>query len=268
MTAFPAWMPPMSAFESALPLVLLVAAVFALGGFVKGVIGLGLPTITMGVLSIAMPPAQAAALLVVPSLLTNVWQVGGRGFGALCLRLAPMLVGVCAGVWLGAGWLASSGPAASWASGGLGAALVVYAVLGLLHWRPAVRPRQEPWLGPLVGVATGVVTAATGVFVIPAVPYVNALGLARDELVRALGLTFLVATLALGSALWGHGALPGELAVASLLALVPALAGMALGQVVRQRVAAEPFRRVFLVGLGTLGLYLAVHAAITLAGAR
>jgi uncharacterized membrane protein YfcA len=258
----------MSAFESMLPLAMLVTAVFALGGFVKGVIGLGLPTITMGVLSIAMPPAQAAALLVVPSLLTNVWQVGGRGFVSLCGRLAPLLVGICAGVWLGAGWLAGSGAAASEASGALGVALVVYAVLGLLHWRPVVRPRQESWLAPLVGVATGVVTAATGVFVIPAVPYIHALGLARDELVRALGLAFLVATVALGLALRGHGALPAELVGASLLALLPALAGMALGQVVRQRVAAEPFRRVFLLGLLTLGLYLAAHAAVVLMGAH
>jgi uncharacterized membrane protein YfcA len=252
----------MSAFESALPLVLLVAAVFALGGFVKGVIGLGLPTITMGVLSVAMPPAQAAALLVVPSLLTNVWQLGGRGFVALALRLTPLLVGVCVGVWLGAGWLAGSGPTAAWASGALGVALIVYAVLGLLQWRPVVRPRQETWLGPLVGVGTGIVTAATGVFVIPAVPYLNALGLARDELVRALGLAFLVATIALAVALRSHGALPLGLAGASLLALVPALAGMAAGQVVRQRVAAEPFRRVFLLGLGALGLYLATRALI------
>ena len=258
----------MSAFEPALPLVLLVAAVFALGGFVKGVIGLGLPTITMGVLSVTMPPAQAAALLVVPSLLTNVWQLGGHGLVSLALRLTPLLVGVCVGVWLGAGWLAGSGPAATWASGALGVALVVYAALGLLQWRPVVRPRQEAWLGPLVGVGTGIVTAATGVFVIPAVPYLHALGLARDELVRALGLTFLVATIALAVALRGHGALPLELAGASLLALVPALAGMAAGQVVRQRVAAEPFRRVFLLGLGALGLYLAARALMGLAGAH
>ena len=56
-----------------------VAAIFALGGFVKGVVGLGLPTIATGLLSLLMPPAQAAALLVVPSLVTNVWQIGGPG---------------------------------------------------------------------------------------------------------------------------------------------------------------------------------------------
>ena len=244
-------------------LLALVGAVFALGGFVKGVIGLGLPTITMGVLGLALPPAQAAALLVVPSLLTNVWQVAGAGMAALLRRLLPMLTGLCVGVAIGAGWLAAaSARGSAWATAGLGAALVVYALLGLLRWRPHVAPRHEPWLGPLVGVATGLVTAATGVFVVPAVPYLQALGLARDELVRALGLAFLVATVALAIALGSHDALPLAKAGASLLAVVPALAGMACGQVLRRRVAPEPFRRLFLAGLLALGLYLVARAAL------
>jgi uncharacterized membrane protein YfcA len=242
-------------------LLLLVAAVFTLGGFVKGVIGLGLPTITMGVLSVALPPAQAAALLVVPSLLTNVWQVGGPGMPGLAKRLTPMLVALCAGVAIGAGWLAAGSEASSVrASGALGAALVVYAASGLLRWRPHVAARHEPWLGPVAGLATGLVTAATGVFVIPAVPYLQALGLARDELVRALGLAFLVATVALGLALGGHGALPIAMAGASLLAVGPALLGMAFGQALRRRIAPEPFRRLFLAGLLALGAYLAARA--------
>ena len=243
-------------------LLLLIGAVFALGGFVKGVIGLGLPTVVMGVLSVAMPPVQAAALLIVPSVLTNVWQLGGPGFLALLRRLAPMLLGVCAGVWSGAGWLAGAGRSAGWPTAGLGAALILYALLGLLHWRPRVQARHEVWWSPLVGVATGLVTAATGVFVIPAVPYLNALGLARDELIRALGLSFLVATVALGLALGTRGVWAPDVAVASLLALVPALAGMWIGQAVRRRVAPERFRRIFLLGLLALGLYLLLRVVL------
>lgn len=46
-------------------------AVFLLAGFVKGVIGLGLPTVAVGLLSLVMPPVQAAALLILPSMVTN-----------------------------------------------------------------------------------------------------------------------------------------------------------------------------------------------------
>jgi len=239
---------------------LLIASVFVLGGFVKGAIGLGLPTITMGLLSLAMPPAQAAALLVMPSLITNLWQIGGPGFVALLKRLAPTLVGVCAGVALGAGWLSGGG----WASFGLGLALVVYAGLGLLHWRLQVRAAWEPWLGPLVGVATGLVTAATGVFVIPAVPYLQALGLEKDELVRALGLSFLVATIALGTSLGADGALQGAALLGSAIVVVPALLGMGVGQWLRGRVKPETFKTIFFAGLLLLGIYLAVRGGLRL----
>ncbi len=241
-----------------LALYALVGVVFALGGFVKGVIGLGLPTVVIGGLSVALAPAQAAALLIVPSLLTNLWQASGAGTLALLRRLAPLLAAVCVGVALGAGWLAS-GARSAWPGIGLGLALVLYALLGLLNWRPTVRRGDEPWLSPFIGLVTGLVTAATGVFVLPAVPYLQALDLDRDDLVQALGLSFLVSTLALALSLGHSGLLRTDLALVSVAAVLPALAGMALGQALRRRVASEPFRIVFLAGLLALGLYLALR---------
>ena len=82
-----------------------ITAIFVLAGFVKGVIGLGLPTVAMGLLALLMTPAQAAALLVVPSFLTNVWQAMGPELIPLVRRLWPMLLGICAGVWAGGGLL-------------------------------------------------------------------------------------------------------------------------------------------------------------------
>ena len=246
----------------------LVACVFVLGGFVKGVVGLGLPTIAMGLLSVLMLPAQAAAMLVVPSLVTNLWQIGGAGLVALLRRTTPMLLGVCAGVWTGAGWLTAQPAAsqgASTASLGLGLALLVYAAFGLLHWRPRVRPANEVWLGPMVGFATGLMTAATGVFVIPAVPYLQALGMEKEALVRALGLSFLVSTIALALALSRGGALQPSALGASMLALLPALLGMHLGQRLRLRVQPETFKTLFFYGLLALGAYLTIRHSTSLA---
>ena len=56
---------------------------------------------------------------------------------------------------------------------------------------------KERWLGPLSGVATGLITAATGMFVIPVVPYLQALGLDKEDLVQAMGLACSLATPAL-----------------------------------------------------------------------
>ena len=167
-----------------LPHLLLVTGTFILAGLVKGVSGLGLPTVAMGLLGLAMPPVQAAALLLVPSLVTNVWQLlAGPRFGALLRRLWGMMLGVVAGTLAGSGLIA--GTAGHAATAALGGALALYGVVGLLKPRLRVPAGAEPWASPLVGVATGLVTGATGVFVVPAVPYLGSLGLERDDLVQA-----------------------------------------------------------------------------------
>ena len=235
-----------------LPHILLITSTFLLAGLVKGVIGLGLPTVAMGLLGLAMPPAYAAALLLVPSLVTNLWQLlAGPRFGALFRRLWGMMLGIFAGTLAGSGLI--TGATAPAAAAALGGALALYAVFGLAKLRLRVPPRLECWAGPVVGALTGLVTGATGVFVIPAVPYLGSLGLGRDDLVQALGLSFTASTLALATGLAWHGALPLQAVGVSLLALVPALVGMALGGWLRARVRPDTFRLCFFVGLLALG---------------
>src|SRR5881396_2167402 len=82
-------------------LLLLVTATFLLAGFVKGALGLGLPTVSMGLLAVSMPPAQAIAIVIVPAIVTNIWQTfGGPYLRDIFRRLWPMLTGTAAGIWL------------------------------------------------------------------------------------------------------------------------------------------------------------------------
>ena len=237
-----------------------ITAIFLLAGFVKGVIGLGLPTVAMGLLALVMAPAQAAALLVVPSFLTNVWQAMGPELIPPVRRLWPMLLGICAGVWAGGGLLTAAGGVR--ASIGLGAVLALYGVLGLTSVEFSVPARLEPWLSPLIGVITGIVTAATGVYMIPSAPYLQAIGLKTEGLVQALGLSFTIATVALAATLVQDGALQISVAGASVAALAPALLGMVLGQWVRARVRSETFRICFFAGSLLLGAHLALRGLI------
>jgi uncharacterized membrane protein YfcA len=239
---------------------LIVATVtFLLAGFVKGVIGLGLPTVSMGLLTLVMAPAKAASLLIVPSFVTNVWQLAvGPSFGRLAHRLWPMLAGVAVGTLAGTGLL--TGSHAGQAAIALGVLLMLYAVLGLTSVRFSVPPASEWWLGPLIGVLTGLVTAATGVFVIPAVPYLGALGLDKEDMIQALGLSFTVSTIALAAALAAGGAFDFGDVSASTAALAPALLGMAAGGALRGRFTEKTFRLVLFGGLLILGAHIASRA--------
>src|SRR5215472_811888 len=60
------------------------------------------------------------------------------------------------------------------------------------HRRPLQSlARTEPLLGPLIGLTTGHMNGATGIFVVPGVPYVQELNLGNDELVQALAISTL-----------------------------------------------------------------------------
>jgi uncharacterized membrane protein YfcA len=237
-----------------LPLAAFAGLVFLLAGMAKGLIGLGLPTIAIGLLALVMPPAEAAALLVLPSLATNVMQASGPEWRPLLRRMWPMLLMLVPGTLAGIGLLTGGG---ALALGLLGLALAVYGGWGLLAPPFRLSPRAERVGALPVGLLGGLVTGATGVFVMPVVPWLGALGLSRDALVQALGIAFLVATLALGTALALGGTFTPMAAGGSLLALPPALAGLALGGWLRGRIPPARFRRIFFASLLLLGVHLA-----------
>ena len=247
------------------PLLIVIAAVFLLAGFVKGAIGLGLPTVAIGLLAVSMPPARAIAIVIVPAIVTNVWQTFvGPYLRDIIRRLWPLMVGTVIGIWGGAGLM--TGPYARYGTIVLGALLVIYAIIGLSPFNFHVAPRNEKWVGGIVGLITGVVSAATGVQVIPSMPFMQAIGMEKDELVQALGVFFTVATVALAFNLTTAGLLTAATALPGAVAMAAAFAGMFIGQAVRSKMQPDVFRRWFLIAMILLGLYLAGNALVRLHG--
>ncbi len=238
--------------------ILMVVVVFVLAGGVKGVTGMGLPTVVMSLLGLWMPAVQAAALLVIPSLATNVAQCRGPHLRALATRLWPGWLAIAI-VTIGAPGLGGAVSAQS-AKGWLGGILVAYGIWGL--WRPHLPDLSlaSKWLSLVAGVVTGFVTALTAVFVLPWVPYLQTLRLDKDEMVQALGLSFTLATLALAVRVQMSApfeSVSSSVAVAVAGALIGAFGGLKLGEVLRGRLAGPSFQKaLFMVflGLGTANL--------------
>ena len=245
------------------PLLIFIALALTLAGFVKGALGLGLPTISVGLLAIAMPPGWALAIVIVPAVITNIWQTfAGPYLRDIAKRLWPLMAGTAIGISLNAGALSHG--STRYGNVALGVLLTVYATLGLTRLAFKVARPHEKWVGGIVGLLTGLISAATGVQVVPSVPYMQAIGLEKDELVQALGVFFTVATLTLAFNLTNSGLLSTAIALPGTVAMISAFLGMAMGQAARARLPAEAFRRVFLIAMVLLGLYLAGSALIEL----
>jgi uncharacterized membrane protein YfcA len=232
-------------------------------GFVKGIFGMGLPAVSLGLLSLLMAPVEAATLIVIPTLTTNAWQFfTGDNRSAVVRRFAILLVGVVLGTTIGVGFL--TGIRTELVSLALGVVLLSYALVGMFTMRFAIAPAREKLFSPWIGLATGVINGATGVSVMPLVPYLNSIQLQRDALIQVMGLVFMTAMIALAACLAWTGHLRVASGGASALACVPVFLGMYLGQVVRLRLHADAFRRWFFVGLIALGAYSAARALVQL----
>ena len=232
---------------------LLVAAIMALAGMVKGIVGLGLPTVAIGFLGMMMPLANAIALLLLPTLATNAAQAFGRPIWPVLRRTWPMLAGVVAGTFAGSGFLG-----ADWAPRVLGCVLLAYAAMGLAGFNPRLSARAERISAFPAGLASGLIAAATGVFVLPVAPWLQAIRLPRDELIQALGLFFTVGLVSLGALLAASGALWEVPLVNTAAAFAGAFAGLWVGARIRHRLSQAAFVRVLFAALGALGLWLIV----------
>jgi len=231
-----------------------VGLAFLFAGFIKGAVGVGLPTVVMGILSIVMPPAQAASLMIIPAIGTNIWQMAaGPALGRLLRRFATMIVGIFIGTFSTITLMTKS---SAFAGAALGALLAAYGAFGLFGRPFHVQPKTERWLSPVIGLITGSLSGATGVFVIPTVPYLTSLRMDPEELVQSIGISAFVCPLALGVALAFMGQYRSDAAIGAFAAVVPALAGMYVGQKLRRRMPARVFMRWFFAALIALGVYM------------
>ena len=239
-----------------LEILLFAAGAFFIAGIVKGLTGLGLPAMSLGLLLLALELRDAMVILVFPLFATNIWQgVTGGHLRATLTRLWPLFVTGVIGIWFAVGVMVAANPAILAIM--LGSILAGYSAYSLSMSKIQPPGRWEVILSPLAGAITGVIGGLTGSMAVPSVPYMQALGMKRDALIQAMGIWFCLGSLALGGAMGGRGALPFDLAIVSAGAVIPAIVGMDVGRRLRQRLSEERFRKVFFTALILLGLYIA-----------
>ena len=235
---------------------LVVAGAFILAGIAKGAIGIGLPPIAIGVMTLSLPLGDALAIMTIPTMITNVWQAfSGRRFMPLLRRFGGMAAAAVVGVIGVAALLGTLGKAGT--LGWMGCLLVLYALIALFAWRPVMPRAAEPWLNPLIGLASGAVAGITGMAAVPFLPYMQSLQISKDDLIQGLGILFLFIMTALAVALVRQDIFNATNTIGGVAALLPTFAGVWIGQKVRHAASPETFRKIFLYGMLALGLNMA-----------
>lgn len=237
-------------------MIAVIAATFFVAGLVKGTLGMGLPTIVLGVLAAPLGLKEAIAFMLFPSLCANIWQgLAGGALAELLRRFWAFYLAAVFGIGIGVSILAGVREEVLLAA--LGLVLCIYTSLSLAGRSfPPPKPTRERWYSPLAGGLGGVMFGMTGVFIIPGILYLQALRLKRDLLIQAMGVSFLVITVGIAIFMTGHKLLTADHVMTSGLALLPMAAGIAIGMYCRTLISEDAFRRIILVALFISGLHL------------
>lgn len=221
--------------------VVCVVAMIA-GGAVKGVVGIGLPLVALPVMATFITVPKAIALLLLPSFATSVWQTfyGGQ-LRASVRRLWPFLIAMGVGTWVSTRLLATFDAKVLYTI--LGAIVAVFALVLFRRLVFSVAPRAEPWAGPVVGLASGLVGGLSMLFGTIYAMYLSGLRLGKDAFVAAVALSNTWAVLVLAAAMARYDLFGGTDFVASLLALIPSFAGVLLGTWLRGGIDENLFRK-------------------------
>ena len=241
----------------------IISLTFLFAGGVKGTIGFGLPVISLGILVAAFDLTTAMALVVVPAFVTNFWQaVIGGNIIVILKRLWPFLFFVIATIWIGA--IALTTINTLYLSTLLGVLLLSYSSLHLFGLQFSIKPRHEKLIGPLMGAANGIFTGMSGSLSMPGVLYLQAIGLSKDMQVQAMGILFLLSTVGLTIMLKNNNLLSSDLTTISLLAVIPSLIGMTIGQNMRKKLSEKKFKRVISIAIFLLGAFIILKACLSL----
>lgn len=238
------------------PLTLSAAAcIFLIAGTVKGVVGIGLPTVTLGLATLFLDPRTAIALLLMPMFVSNVWQafrLGGIGPALRRYWLFGLMMVIF--IYLATGYAAAASEAILMVL--TGGAFVIFSLVSLALKPPPLPERWDKPAQVVGGIAAGLLGGLTAIWAPPIAIYLSAKQVHRDEFVRATGLLFTLGALPLMAGYARAGLFTGPQAALSAAMVLPVLAGFTLGEWLRRRIPGERFRRLILWVFLGLGLNL------------
>ena len=244
---------------------ILSTIIFLFAGIIKGMVGFGFPLVALVLLTLFIGLHEALPLTILPSLITNIWQVlDGKHFYSILKRLWVYFLISISTILLTSSLLVLVNT--YWLTALLGLVLLAFFLSQFARYQPEIPGKFELVLGMFLAPLNGFITGTTGVYLVPSLLYMRAIGFRHDMLIQAMGIFFTLSSFALALSLKRHNLLTFQSGITSLIVLVPAFAGMVFGRHVRKTIDADKFQLIFDSCLALLGGYLLVNSLWQLIG--
>ena len=238
-----------------------ISLCFLIAGSIKGAVGMGLPTASIALMTLAIDPRRAIAILLIPMAVTNAWQVWRMGqIGPAFRRYLPFSIALMSGVWLSV-TLSADAPD-HLLFGLLGLALLMFVAVSTSKFAPDIPDKHDTAAQIGTGSVAGLIGGVTSVWAPPMAIYLAARKVTKDEFVRASGLLIFLGSLPLIAGYARQGILTAEATLLSAAMLLPAMVGFALGEAARNHLSETGFRKLLLIFFTLMGLNLLRKAVI------
>ncbi|MEO0327455.1 MAG: sulfite exporter TauE/SafE family protein [Pseudomonadota bacterium] len=236
-----------------------IAVIFLLAGTLKGVLGFGLPMISMALLPFFVSIEQAVSISALVAPFTNLLQLFSSGNIKGAVKFVwPVIVALFVGVIFTHWFL--QGIEGEWLLLLVGATILLFCCLEFSGFRFNIeehsRTRFALGFGFLAGIA-GALTALNGwAFVL----YLVGCNLSRAMFRSSIAVLFIVSGILVSSSFWALGWITGQTIWFGLIALAASFVGMWIGDKIGQRVPNEQFRKIILFALAVLGSIIVARA--------
>ena len=241
---------------------LYLLVIFTISGIVKGIVGMGLPTISLLLLTLFTNINTAISLIIIPSLATNLFQgFLGKYFKELVREFWGFFIVSGFFVYLGTFIFVKVNVQISTLL--LSILIILYSFIVLIKKNFSIKNKKSIFLRLTVFSTNGILTGTTGSLIIPGVFYFQSLGFNKEKLIQALGLHFSVLTLFLGlSKSYNNYYLTQDLLFVSLVSCFFAFSGMYVGSIIRSKIDEKIFKNLFIFSLIILGFLIALKTFI------
>ncbi|MDE0780182.1 MAG: sulfite exporter TauE/SafE family protein [Alphaproteobacteria bacterium] len=235
--------------------ILLISLSFFSGGLSKGAVGIGLPLVSLPFIAIMLPPLQAIALLVVPVISTNIFQVFHQGlFVAMARRYWSLILTIAVTAILASRLIVSVDNEVLLIA--IGFIIAIIGLMRVIRLPVGIPDRHEVWLNPLIGLVSGLVGSVSNLFGPPVFAYLSMRGITKDSFIVVIAMVFLVGAIPLHANLFLLGVTTPEILILSALTTIPVVAGMALGTWLRARFSQAMFEKILVTVIVVAGLNL------------
>jgi len=233
----------------------LIALAFFGGGLSKGIVGIGLPLVSLPFLAVLMPPLQAIAMLAIPVISTNIFQVFHGGlFFVVLRRYWTMIVAVAVTAVLASSLIVAVNNEILLTI--IGGVITAVGLMRLVRLPVGIPDRHEGWLNPIVGITSGVIGSVSNLFGPPVFTYLSMRGTNKDTFIVVIAMVFLVGAVPLHGNLILQGVTTSDILILSALASLPVIAGMAVGTWLRSRFSQAVFEHLLIAVIVIAGLNL------------